>query len=187
MSTWMVVEDEPDLYDTLLALFGIWSIDGVAFTNGTDAIKWIDDVDAGIAETNIPELAILDIRLPGVEGPEIGARLRKSPVLKNIAIVLVTAFHLSPADEQKAIEKAQADDLLYKPLPDPEAFRAALQKVIARRQAPPPEESAAPKAEQRPPAVSEEPPKEEKPAPPPQKKEEAKEKETPDDVHSGNA
>ena len=43
MSTWMVVEDEPDLYDTLLALFEIWSIDGVAFTNGTDAIKWIEE------------------------------------------------------------------------------------------------------------------------------------------------
>ncbi len=47
MSTWMVVEDEPDLYDTLLALFEIWSIDGVAFTNGTDAVKWIEDVDKG--------------------------------------------------------------------------------------------------------------------------------------------
>lgn len=148
MSTWMVVEDEPDLYDTLLALFGIWSIDGVAFTNGTDAVKWIDDVDAGNAETNIPELAILDIRLPGVEGPDIGARLRQSPVLKNIAIVLVTAYYLSPADEKKAIEKAQADDLLYKPLPVPEEFRAVLQKAIAKRQAPPPEEPAIAKAEQ---------------------------------------
>lgn len=177
MSTWMVVEDEPDLYDTLLALFGIWSIDGVAFTNGTDAVKWIDDVDAGIAETNIPELAILDIRLPGVEGPEIGARLRKSPVLKNIAIVLVTAFHLSPADEQKAIEKAQADDLLYKPLPTPQAFRAALQKAIAKRQAPPPEQPAAPEAERQP-AVAQKDRKEEKP---PQKKE------APGDARSGNS
>ena len=176
MSTWMVVEDEPDLYDTLLALFGIWSIDGVAFTNGTDAVKWIDDVDAGIAETNIPELAILDIRLPGVEGPEIGARLRKSPVLKNIAIVLVTAFHLSPADEQKAIEKAQADDLLYKPLPAPEAFRAVLQKAIAKRQALQPEEPTAPETEQQPPAAQEA-QKEEKPL---------QEKEVPDDARSGN-
>lgn len=137
MSTWMVVEDEPDLYSTLLALFGIWSIDGVAFTNGTDAIKWIDDVDAGIADTNIPELAILDIRLPGVEGPEIGARLRRSPVLKEIAIVLVTAFHLSPQDERAAIAKAQADDLIYKPLPAPAEFRAILQKAIARRHSTP--------------------------------------------------
>lgn len=162
MSTWMVVEDEPDLYDTLLALFGIWSIDGVAFTNGTDAVKWIDDVDAGSAETNIPELAILDIRLPGVEGPDIGARLRQSPVLKNIAIVLVTSYYLSPADEKKYIEKAQADDLLYKPLPIPEEFRDVLQKAIARRQAPPPAEPAIPK---QPPQAAEKPAAEPETAP----------------------
>lgn len=137
MSTWMVVEDEPDLYSTLLTLFGIWSIDGVAFTNGTDAIKWIDDVDAGTADTNIPELAILDIRLPGVEGPEIGARLRKSPVLKEIVIVLVTAFHLSPDQEKQVIARAQADELIYKPLPAPTEFRAVLQKAIARRRSTP--------------------------------------------------
>jgi CheY-like chemotaxis protein len=133
MSTWMVVEDEPDLYDTLLALFEIWSIDGVAFTNGTDAIKWIDDVDKGDTDTNIPELAILDIRLPGATGPEIGARLRKSPVLKDIAIVLMTAYHLAPTGEKEVIAQAQADSLLYKPLPAPPEFQTLLKKAIDRR------------------------------------------------------
>jgi CheY-like chemotaxis protein len=133
MSTWMVVEDEPDLYDTLLALFEIWSIDGVAFTNGTDAIKWIEDVDKGDTDTNIPELAILDIRLPGATGPEIGARLRKSSVLKDIAIVLMTAYHLAPKGEQEAIAQAQADTLLYKPLPAPPEFQTLLKKAIEHR------------------------------------------------------
>ena len=133
MSTWMVVEDEPDLFDTLIALFEIWSIDGVAFTNGTDAIQWVDDVDRGSAETNIPELAILDIRLPGASGPEIGQKLRKSPILGDIAIVLTTAYHLTATEEQKVIEEAQADWLTYKPLPAPAEFRALLQNAIAKR------------------------------------------------------
>jgi len=133
MSTWMVVEDEPDLYDTLLALFEIWSIDGVAFTNGTDAIKWIEDVDKGDTDTNIPELAILDIRLPGATGPEIGARLRKSSVLKDIAIVLMTAYHLAPKGEQEVMAQAQADTLLYKPLPAPPEFQTLLKKAIEHR------------------------------------------------------
>jgi CheY-like chemotaxis protein len=133
MSTWMVVEDEPDLFDTLLALFEIWSIDGVAFTNGDDAIKWIEDVDKGNTETNIPELAILDIRLPGASGPEVGHRLRQSPVLKSIAIVLTTAYHLTPHEEEKMIELADADALMYKPLPSPTVFRTELQHAIAKR------------------------------------------------------
>jgi CheY-like chemotaxis protein len=131
MSTWMVVEDEPDLYDTLLALFEIWSIDGVAFTNGTEAIKWIDDVDEGNAKTNIPELAILDIRLPGVSGPEIGQRLRQSPALGKIAIVLITAYHLTPREEAAVIKQAVADNLMYKPLPAPAEFRRVLEEAIA--------------------------------------------------------
>jgi CheY-like chemotaxis protein len=136
MSTWMVVEDEPDLYDTLLALFEIWSIDGVAFTNGTDAVKWIEDVDRGEANTNLPELALLDIRLPGVSGPEIGQRLRKSPVLNDVAIVMMTAYHLTPTEEKAILEKSQAGTLLYKPLPSPTEFRAILQKAIETQNRP---------------------------------------------------
>jgi CheY-like chemotaxis protein len=136
MSTWMVVEDEPDLYDTLLALFEIWSIDGVAFTNGTDAVKWIEDVDRGEANTNLPELALLDIRLPGVSGPEIGQRLRKSPVLNDVAIVMMTAYHLTPTEEKAVLEKSQAGTLLYKPLPSPTEFRAILQKAIETQNRP---------------------------------------------------
>ena len=136
MSTWMVVEDEPDLYDTLLALFEIWSIDGVAFTNGTDAVKWIEDVDRGEANTNLPELALLDIRLPGVSGPEIGQRLRKSPVLNDVAIVMMTAYHLTPTEEKDVLEKSQAGTLLYKPLPSPTEFHAILQKAIESQNRP---------------------------------------------------
>lgn len=133
MSTWMVVEDEPDLYDTLLALFEIWSIDGVAFTNGTDAIKWIDEVDRDHSEINVPELALLDIRLPGASGPEIGHRLRQSSALKNIAVVLVTAYRLTPKQEKDVIKLAQADMLMYKPLPSPPKFREILQNAVDKR------------------------------------------------------
>lgn len=131
MPTWIVVEDEPDLYETLLALFEIWSIDGVAFTNGTDAIHWIEDVDSKTIETNAPELALLDIRLPGVNGDEVARRLRQSPVLKDIAIVLITAYHLSLEEEKEILHLAQTKHLIYKPLPDPADFKTLLQNAIA--------------------------------------------------------
>ena len=132
-TTWMVVEDEPDLYETLLALFEIWSVDGIAFTNGTDAIQWIEDVDAGKIETNVPELAILDIRLPGVSGDKVGRRLRQSPVLKNIAIVLTTAYYLSSEEEKNVLKVAQTKHLVYKPLPEPTVFQTLLKKAIDER------------------------------------------------------
>ncbi len=132
MPTWMVVEDEPDIYDVLLAMFEIWGIEGVAFVDGAEAVSWIEDVDQGRVRGELPELAILDIRLPEVSGPEVGARLRRSPILGDIAIVLITAYRLSPAEEAAVIAQAQADLLMYKPLPVMAELRTAMDDVIAK-------------------------------------------------------
>lgn len=129
----MVVEDEPDIYDVLLAMFELWGIEGVAFVDGAEAIAWIDAVDEGRVHGDLPELAILDIRLPEASGPEVGARLRKSPKLKNIAIVLITAYRLSTEEERAVIEQAGADRLMYKPLPAMPELRSILDEVVDRR------------------------------------------------------
>jgi CheY-like chemotaxis protein len=132
----MVVEDEPDIYDVLLAMFEIWGIEGVAFVDGAEAVAWIDDVDQGRVRGELPELAILDIRLPEVSGPEVGNRLRRSPVLGDIAIVLITAYRLKPEEEQAVIAEAQADLLMYKPLPAMAELRATMDAVIAKHKKP---------------------------------------------------
>ena len=114
----MVVEDEPEIYELLLAMFEMWGIEGVAFVDGEEAISWIDDVDTGRFKGELPELALLDIRLPGeVNGIAVGARLRKSPVLGNVAMVLTSAFVLNPDDQAVAMEDAGADRWVPKPLP----------------------------------------------------------------------
>src|SRR5688572_29023776 len=110
----MVVEDEPDIYEVLLAMFGIWGIEGVAFVDGEEAVSWIDDVDNRKFQGELPELALLDIRLPGdINGPAVGERLRKSSHLGQIAIVLTTAYRLTPEEEASVIKHAGADRLVY--------------------------------------------------------------------------
>jgi len=132
MPTWMVVEDEPDIYEVLLAMFEIWGIEGVAFVDGGQAVSWIDDVDGQRVRGELPELALVDIRLPEVSGLDVGRRLRESPILKDMAVVLITAFRLSPQEEQEAIEKAQADHLMYKPLPGMPELRQILDDIISK-------------------------------------------------------
>lgn len=133
MSTWMVVEDEPDIYAVLLAMFQVWGIEGAAFVDGTEALSWIEDVDSGRVKGDLPELAIIDIRLPGASGSQVAARLRESPVLWNMAIVLITAYRLQPHEEDEVMAEAQADLLLYKPLPRPDEFRRVLEEVLEHR------------------------------------------------------
>jgi CheY-like chemotaxis protein len=133
MPTWLLVEDEPDMYDTLLALFALYGSEGIAFNNGADAVDWIEYVDNG-ALTTLPELALLDVRLPEKSGPDIGLRLRQSPYLKHIPIVLLTAYHLSPDEEVAVLNHAQADRLLFKPLPAPNELWDILEDLIASYQ-----------------------------------------------------
>ncbi|MFO7321786.1 MAG: response regulator [Chloroflexota bacterium] len=134
MSTWMVVEDEPDIYEVLLAMFEMWGIEGVAFVDGEEAVTWIEEVDKGQFLGELPELALLDIRLPGaISGPMVGDRLRKSPLLEHITVVLTTAYKLSPEQERQAIEQAGADKLIYKPLPKFHDLKRLLEDLIAQR------------------------------------------------------
>ena len=136
MPTWLVVEDEPDIYDLLLTMFGLWGIDGVAFVDGPETIAWIDEVDQGQIRGDLPELAMLDIRLPEGGGPEVGARIRRSPVLRDIAIVLITAYKMSPDDEREGMETAQADLLLYKPLLPMNELKYELNEIVAQHSGP---------------------------------------------------
>jgi CheY-like chemotaxis protein len=131
----MVVEDEPDIYELLLAMFEMWGIEGVAFVDGEEAISWIDEADKG-GNGEHPELALLDIRLPGnVKGPDVGARIRQSPVLNGMAIVMITAYKLSTEEEQEVMQKAGADRLLNKPLPNFGELKKLLEEAIAERRA----------------------------------------------------
>ncbi len=118
MTSWMLVEDEPDLYEMLLAMTQTMGVNGIAFSTGEEAVDWIEDVDAGMYQGELPVLALLDIRLPGdISGPMVGARLRKSKPLGKVRIILITAYRLSPSEETAFIKEAGADLLLYKPLP----------------------------------------------------------------------
>lgn len=134
MSTWMVVEDEPDIYEVLLAMFEMWGIEGVAFVDGEEAIAWIEDVDAGRFQGDLPELAMLDIRLPGdMNGIDVGERIRQSPVLGNIAILLTTAYKLNPKEQEEAMHRTGADKWLPKPLPKFNELQIILESVIKQR------------------------------------------------------
>jgi CheY-like chemotaxis protein len=83
----MVVEDEPDIYEVLLAMFEVWGIEGVAFVDGAEAVAWINDVDAGRVQAELPELAISGHPFAGSLRPEVGARLRQSPILGNMPLL----------------------------------------------------------------------------------------------------
>jgi CheY-like chemotaxis protein len=131
MSTWMVVEDEPDIYEVLLLMLEAFGVEGLAFVDGEEAVEWIEDVDNGYYSGELPSVALLDIRLPGsINGLMVGERLRQSPHIgDDLKIVLVTAYRMNPDEEKEAMRISGADRLIYKPIPRFEDFRKIIDEI----------------------------------------------------------
>ena len=55
------------------------------------------------AETYRPDLILMDIQLPGLDGYEATRRIKDNPALRHIPIIAVTSYALS-GDEEKAVE-----------------------------------------------------------------------------------
>ncbi len=74
-----------------------------------------EDGEQGIAaaEAHRPDLILMDIQMPIVDGYEATRRIKANPELKAIPIIVVTSYALS-GDEDKA-RAAGADDYITKP------------------------------------------------------------------------
>jgi CheY-like chemotaxis protein len=133
----MVVEDEPGLYEMVLALYDLMGVDGISFTNGEDALAWVDEVEEGnLLLDEVPSLALLDIRLPGnISGPDVGQRLRECERTRNMVVVLMSAYHLSPHERDQVMAISGADHFLSKPLPDIPVLMKLLEDLFAARAA----------------------------------------------------
>ena len=66
-----------------------------------------------IAQTERPDLILMDIQLPGMDGYEVTRLIRADPMLRHIPIIAVTSYALS-GDDQKAFA-AGCDGYVTKP------------------------------------------------------------------------
>jgi CheY-like chemotaxis protein len=134
VANWLLVEDEVDIRNVVKVMFQVWGHETVEFSNGNDAFDFLDDVDDGIVPAaNLPELALMDIRMPGPNGNEIAHRIRESDRLAQIPVILMTAFQLSEQQQEDFRTRDGVDRIIFKPLPDFDKFFALIQEVISER------------------------------------------------------
>ena len=101
----LVVEDQVDNRQILRDLLGNAGYDLVEAENGQEAL-------AAVARQR-PDLILMDIQLPVMDGYEATRRLKSDPGTKSIPIIVVTSYALS-GDETKA-RAAGCDDYVTKP------------------------------------------------------------------------
>jgi len=133
--TWLLVEDDTDIRNVVAVMISVWGEKPLPFPDGGAAWAWLDTVTNGTFNGELPELALMDIRMPGYTGDKLAARIRQTPQIKDIPIILMTAFSLTDAEIKEMMNQAGVDYLINKPLPDMEVFRTTLYRVRDERKA----------------------------------------------------
>jgi len=98
---------------------------------GSTTYRLVEAIDGeqGVATAidTLPDIILMDVQLPNLDGLDATRRLRQEPLTAGIPIVVVTSFALS-GDEQKAME-AGATAYLAKPY-SPRDLLALIRKLV---------------------------------------------------------
>lgn len=114
----LVVDDEPSGREILNDILETQGYEITSASHGAEALE--------LAAAFDPDLVLLDVMMPGMDGFEVCRRLRADPALADVAIVLITALD-DRASRLRGIE-AGADDFLSKPF-DRIELRARVQMI----------------------------------------------------------
>ncbi|MEH2367707.1 hybrid sensor histidine kinase/response regulator [Nostoc sp.] len=96
-----------DTQDNLILVQAILESEGYEIDLASDGIKALRKI-----EQSPPDLILLDVMMPGIDGYEVTRRIRNNPAISYIPILLITAFHQSSVVEGL---DAGADDFIRKP------------------------------------------------------------------------
>lgn len=117
----LVVEDEDAIRAMLIMVLEQAGFSPIAAADAQEAQKALEE--------NLPDLILLDWMLPGISGVEWARRLKKEPMYRDIAIILLTARG-EEEDKVRGLEIG-ADDYVTKPF-SPKELVARIRAVLRR-------------------------------------------------------
>lgn len=117
----LIVEDDPDVAEMLNAYFRVQGYEVFTVNWGEDGVR------AG--QTIMPDIVILDIRLPDIDGYEVARRLRADRRTQEIPIIFLT-------EKRERVDRLQgfevgADDYITKPF-DVQELRLRVRNALKR-------------------------------------------------------
>jgi len=117
----VVIEDEPDILEVLQYNLSREGYRVVTSRDGEEGLESIRNED--------PDLVLLDLMLPGLDGIEVCRRLKTDPVTASIPVIMVTA----KGEESDVVIGLQlgADDYVAKPF-SPRELMARIKAVLRR-------------------------------------------------------
>ena len=92
------------------------------YENGMEVVDGLGD--------DIPDLVLLDISLPGMDGTEVLHWIRSREQLSNLPVIALTA-HAMSGDRERYLEMG-FDEYVTKPIVDEEVLMGAIERLLAR-------------------------------------------------------
>ena len=114
----LVVDDNRDATDSMAMLLSVWGHDARSARNGPEAL--------GIAADFQPEVVLLDIGLPGMDGYEVARRMHDMPGLRNTVLIAMTGY--GQEDDRVRSREAGFARHLVKPA-DPVVLRGMIEAL----------------------------------------------------------
>jgi DNA-binding response OmpR family regulator len=117
----VIIEDEPDILEVLSYNLKREGFEVFSATNGTLGLSLVDK--------ELPDLLLLDLMLPGMDGIEICSSIKNNPATQNTLIIMVTA----KGEESDIVLGlgVGADDYITKPF-SPKELVARVKAVLRR-------------------------------------------------------
>lgn len=117
----LLVEDNPVNMRLIRLTLKNENYEFVEAVNGEEALA--------LAEIHLPDLIVLDIQIPKIDGYEVARRLKQDERSKHIPIIALTA-HAMKGDEEKIINSG-CDMYVSKPF-DTQKFKTLVQSVLEK-------------------------------------------------------
>ena len=114
------VEDEPEIIDLIRLILGRKGFDLTGATGGLEGLEAIRRVK--------PDLVLLDLMMPDMDGWEVYQQMKADPELKNIPVIVVTAKAQS-IDKILGLHIAKVDDYVTKPF-GPQELLQSVERVL---------------------------------------------------------
>jgi CheY-like chemotaxis protein len=119
-ATIAVVEDNPDNRLLVQALLEDM-YDLVEYVTGTEAVRGL--------QQQVPDLVLLDISLPEMDGSDVIKEIRKDERLRHLPVIALTA-HAMSGDREKFLS-AGFDDYVTKPIVDETVLYDTIARLLA--------------------------------------------------------
>lgn len=118
----LIIEDEPDITELIKTRVESAGYRTIAAYDGVEGLE--------MAKKELPDLILLDILMPRMDGITVAIRLKKMEETKSIPIIIVSVTR--GPDEEGLTKKIGVEEYLYKPL-DAEELLSKIKKVLGKR------------------------------------------------------